>query len=161
MKARLIFILLIVVAVLFAVTFSIDSISGYKSALAALSEAEKEVARLETRYANLLKQDAALPSQVLDAIANHQAATNGASRRSSFDALEVLGQQYALETYSAENPVQRRLTDELAGALNRRTIAMQRYSELLNECNHFAASTQGSWAQLISGFPKRCDEARE
>jgi hypothetical protein len=111
-----------------------------------VSLADDEVTKHELRLMKLLEASPALTPELEAAIAQYGAANSLVAKRAAYETV-VAGFRKSMQSrVDATNPLDRKFMDDVAGAINRRELALKPYEQELAAYNAFMVSVRGSIA---------------
>jgi len=136
---------------LVAVAFAWDCVRLDHQATERLALANEELTKPALRLVEALDGLPEVPGDVVAAIATYRAAQTREVRHEAYAGLEATIERSLVTTLDATNPVSRRVMDEVAGAINRRSIAEKTYAEELAQYQTWQRSFRGRVASIFVG----------
>ncbi len=133
---------------------ALDCVRLAAQARARVDFADQEVAKHEQRLVKLLGSSSAVTPEVKSAIAEYQSAAAPTARRAAYDALVAAFRQSMQAAVDPTNALDRKFMDDVAGAINRREVAMPVYEEEQAAYQAYLATTRGAIAQWFSPEPE-------
>jgi len=150
MKKLVIPLALFAMLLLLATAFWWDCVRYASAARARVAAADDEVKKQELRLIKLLSDSSQATDDVRSAIASYRGVGNPQSRGEAFESIATAFQKTMSASFDATNPLERKLSDEVVGAMNRRKVAMQAYDEEAKAYGDFLRSFRGRVASLFS-----------
>lgn len=141
--------------VLLAAAFAWDCSRVVASAYQDAREAEQEQRMQEDRIVTALAAAGQTSPRIERAVAAYRAAEDPNEKDRLFEGVLAAAAEAARPESTAHDPVSRRALDELAGAQNRRAIAIRNRRKAENEYNEAASGLQGSLGRALTGHPAR------
>jgi hypothetical protein len=135
---------------LIAAAFVLDCVRLAEQAHRRVDLADQELAKHEQRLVKLLTGSSALSSDVQLAINAYQAADILSARHIAFDQLLTTFRQTMNQTVDPTNVLDRKLMDDLAGAINRREIAESPYEAEMSAYQDYLSGSRGAVARWFS-----------
>jgi len=150
MKRNLLPMMFLSAFALLAMAIAVDCvrIAGDYQERVALADAE--LSKQETRLVNLLEASPQVTPEVTAAIASYRDAQDWPARHEAFEALAASVQQTMAGKLDATNPLDRKVMDDVAGAINRRQVAEKPFDEQEAAYQAYLASWRGQIAQWFS-----------
>jgi hypothetical protein len=150
MKRLLLPLILFAAFALLLVAIAVDCVRLANAAEERVQMADGELVKHETRLVKLLDAAPQATPEVKQAIAEFRAAKDLHSRHEAYESLVGSFQQSMAETIDATNPLNRKFTDDVVGAFNRRQVAVQSYDEEAAAQRAYLKSGRGQIAQMFS-----------
>lgn len=140
---------------LLAAAFAWDCSRVVSSAYRDAREAEQEQRMQEDRIVAALAAAGHTGERLEEAVAAYRAAEEPVEKDRLFEGVLAAAAQAARPGTSADDPVSRRALDELAGAQNRRAIAVRNRRTVEGDYNEVASGLRGSIGRALTGLPAR------
>lgn len=150
-KSKLLLWLAGIVLILLIFAFCFDSANAVQSARTQLETVDSELKLQEARYIREISSFPDLPGKVTENIRRYQEAQAISIRHQLFGDLTTEAQKFLLGRDASSNQLQRKILDELSGALNRRQIAERHFQEALRECKQTMSSFRGTIGGVFYG----------
>lgn len=151
-RVKLILGSILVFAILLAGAVAWDSVREVSESLAELKEQDKFLIEQENRYisgAERLGKNA----QWEAALKEYRDSSSRSERLKRFEALTQAVENSAARDIDLANPLIRRSADEMAGARNRRELALKEYGEALKTYQSASNSYKGKIAKYFVEVP--------
>lgn len=141
----------LVMLALVAVAFAWDCVRLEHQAAERLAVADAELTRPEQRLVATLNGLPEVPADVTAALATYRAAQTRPERHAAYADLQATTERSLVTSLDATNPLSRRVMDEVAGAINRRTIAEKTYAAQQSQYQAWQQSFRGRVASVFTG----------
>ncbi len=119
--------------------------------------AEAELRNQEERVLAALGAAGIAGSEVDAAIASYRGATSSSEKDRLYNGILSAAGRAPRPSTAVDDPLSRRAADELAGAQNRRAIALRNYQEMKTAYNAAATGLRGAIGLRFTGHPERLD----
>lgn len=153
MKTRFLFKAAIIFSILLAAAYVFDSVRIVKNAWSQLEELDAAMRPLEERYIASARALGVTSSDFEGGVAAYQSAQTFTARRDAFERVVAAANKGAIALIDPANPVQRRMGDELAGALNRRRMNEDYFRSALDNYRGIIKSNRGAAASVVMTAP--------
>lgn len=150
MKKLIVPLALLMMAALLGAAASLDCVRLAADARKRVTLADAELLKHETRLINSLNSAAKLSSEVQAAIVTYKGAATEQARHEAYQQLVATFRKTSSPTIDPTNPLDRKLMDDTAGAINRREIAEKQYDDENAVYQRFLNSWRGSLARVFS-----------
>lgn len=140
---------------LLAAAFSWDCARAVTSAYKDARDAEGEQRMQEDRILAALASAGHAGSDLDEAVAVYRASQEPSEQDRLFEGVLAAAARASRPETRADDPVARRALDELAGAQNRRAIAMRNRRQIEAAYNEAASGFRGALGRAITGLPAR------
>lgn len=150
MKKLVIPLVLLAMLLLLATAFCWDSVRYANAARARVFLADDDVRKQGTRLVKILSDSGKTTEEVRAAITAYQAAPNPHARQEKFEWIVDAFQKTMAGSLDATAPLDRKLSDEILGAMNRRRVAMKAYDEEMKAYQGILSGVRGRIAGLFS-----------
>lgn len=124
----------------------IDCHSLLKSARKEVSAIDLELKKQEERYLQALAETNTTSASVRSLLENYRSALSATERKKIFSEIRI---QLSSRPFDASDPTQRRLIDQMNGALNRLSLLEQPYSRAIEEYLTLCKSWKGQVAGCL------------
>lgn len=114
---------------LVAAAFTWDCVRIEHAEAEQLAAHDAELVKNEERLVAAVEGLPDVPAEVTAAIATYRAAQDRDARHAAYATLQAATERSLVTSLDPTNPLARRAMDEVAGAINRRTIAEKSYAE--------------------------------
>ena len=158
MKAKVFLSLGIGAAALVVGAMAWDATRTTSDALARVRNVDSELKKQETRFIVTLDRAPSKDSELVAALKAYERAADIGSRHKVFQDVVSAAHRKLIPALSSVDTAQRKVLDDLLGAVNRRDIAYKMYSDELNECEKTIQSAKGGIGGLIGAVPEACDK---
>jgi hypothetical protein len=150
MKKLAIPVALLAMLLLLASAFWWDCVRYASAARARVFIADDEVRKQEARLVKILSDSGKSTDEANAAVAAYQSAPNPQARQERFELIFSAFQKSMSGSLDVTSPLDRKLSDEVIGAMNRRRVAMKAYDEEAKSYQDFLGSFRGRVASLFS-----------
>lgn len=150
MKRNLLPLMFLSTFALLAMAIAVDCVRIAGDFRERVALADAELAKQETRLVKLLEASPQVTPEVTAAIASHRDAKDLCERHEAFDTLVARFQQTMASKLDATNPLDRKVMDDVSGAINRRQVAEKPFDEEEAAYQAYLASWRGQIARWFS-----------
>jgi len=135
---------------LIAAAFALDCVRLAEQARLRVDLADQELIKHEERLIKLLAGSSEVSSEVRRAIDAYRAADTSPERHAAYDQLLADFRQTMNDTVDPTNTLDRKFMDDIAGAINRREIALAPYDVEMTAYQAYLGGTRGGVARWFS-----------
>jgi hypothetical protein len=146
---------MLAMAILLGAAVAIDCVRLANDAAHRVELADAEMVKNEIRLVTQLEQSTKTTPDVHAAIENLKAIHDRPSRLAKYDSLVSSFRNTMSAKVDPNNPLDRKLMDDLAGAMNRRDVAQKQCDIELADYQAFINSWRGKVAQAMSTSVRR------
>lgn len=150
MKKLVIPLAIVAMLALLAVAFAWDSVRSANSARARVMLADGEVKKQELRLVKLLSDSGKSTDEVKAGLATYRSAGNALARLDAYDRLVGDFQKTMASQLDPTDPLDRKFSDEVVGAQNRRKVALTAYDDESAVYQKFLDGFRGRIAKMFS-----------
>lgn len=118
---------------------------------AQLDAVDGEMLKHEDRLITAVQGMPQVPNDVNAAIENYRAAQGRENRHAAYAALKATTERSLTTLLDPTNPLSRRVMDDVAGAINRRTVAEKPYADAVSDYQRWQNTFRGRVASNFTG----------
>lgn len=146
-----------IVVLLLILALCFDSASEIQAVRSQLETVDTELKLHEERYLREISSFPNIPGELTESIQRYRTTDTISARHRLFNDLTTQAQRFLLGRDPSSNQLERKMLDEMAGALNRRQIAERHFQEALQECKRVQSSWRGTLGGVFSGGAQGCE----
>jgi hypothetical protein len=152
-----IFCALIVFAGLLFAAVVWDSVHSLDSRLQAVALVDEQLQQSEKKLLRALDSLPTVPADIAEVKQQYLSAKLPGERHRQFHNLASATERALQADFKPDDPVRRRLSDDVEGVINRYRITEPDYLKAVEEYNSLSKSQRGSWAHRFSNYPLQLD----
>jgi hypothetical protein len=141
---------LLAMGALLAVAVAIDCVRLARDAYHRVELADAEMAKYEIRLVKQIEGRPKIAQEVQPSIEKVKSSHDRKERIAAYDSVMAVFRNSASAELDPNNILDRKFTDEAAGAMNRRDVAQKRYDEELAAYDAYMNSWRGKIARIFS-----------